>query len=55
MKLEGWNKLKDHRDNRHRPAKIRKCPHCSKELTTKSGMYAHVKQCIKLKKMLTQI
>ena len=55
MKLEGGNKPKEHRYNRHRPAKIRKCHHCSKELTTKSGMYAHVKQCIELKKMLTQI
>ena len=55
IKLEGRSKLKNHRDNRHRPNKIRKCQHCSKEFATRSGLWGHVKNCIELKNMVSQI
>ena len=55
IKVEGRSKLKSHRENRHRPNKIRKCQHCCKELTTRSGMFSHVKKCLKLRNMVRQI
>ena len=55
MKLEGGLDFKKHRDNRHRPNKIRKCQYCSKELTTRSGMRTHVKNCIELRNTVSQM
>ena len=55
MKLEGGMDFKKHRDTRHRPTKIRKCQYCSKELTTRSGMRTHVKNCIELRNAVSQM
>ena len=55
IKVEGRSKLKIHRENRHRPNKIRKCKYCSKELTTRSGMFTHVQKCLELRNKVSQM